>query len=230
MRSRSWSRRRSGPKSVREHHLRQWYVLGDLYDRVGDPISARRWFARDRRGRPRVRRRRATAALTRSLNRSSHRHRYHRLMPSMQFRAGVVAVVTNAAGQVMAFERSDVPGAWQLPQGGIDVGEATDAAAWRELFEETGLGPDQVELVGEYPEWTVYEWPAELRAAGKGRGAAAARPGAAMVHLPRARRRCRARAGRGRVLDVAMGRSRLADRTGRRVPPRRRTAQVLSSI
>jgi len=32
------------PKRVREHHLRQWYVLGDLYDRSGDPISARRWF------------------------------------------------------------------------------------------------------------------------------------------------------------------------------------------
>jgi hypothetical protein len=31
-------------QSVREHHLRQWYVLGDLYDRVGDPIAARRWF------------------------------------------------------------------------------------------------------------------------------------------------------------------------------------------
>jgi tetratricopeptide (TPR) repeat protein len=33
------------PKTVRDHHLRQWYVLGDLYDRVGDPINARRWFA-----------------------------------------------------------------------------------------------------------------------------------------------------------------------------------------
>lgn len=33
------------PKAIREFHLRQWYVLGDLYDRVGDPISARRWFA-----------------------------------------------------------------------------------------------------------------------------------------------------------------------------------------
>ncbi len=32
-------------KSVRDHHLRQWYVLGDLYDRLGDPITARRWFA-----------------------------------------------------------------------------------------------------------------------------------------------------------------------------------------
>ena len=33
------------PKAVRDFHLRQWYVLADLYDRTGDPISARRWFA-----------------------------------------------------------------------------------------------------------------------------------------------------------------------------------------
>jgi tetratricopeptide (TPR) repeat protein len=32
------------PKRVRDHHLRQWYVLGDLHDRLGDPINARRWF------------------------------------------------------------------------------------------------------------------------------------------------------------------------------------------
>jgi hypothetical protein len=32
------------PKKVREYHLRQWYVLGDLYDRAGDPIKARKWF------------------------------------------------------------------------------------------------------------------------------------------------------------------------------------------
>lgn len=34
------------PKKVREHHLREWYVLGDLYDRSGDPVEARRFFAR----------------------------------------------------------------------------------------------------------------------------------------------------------------------------------------
>ena len=32
------------PKKVREHHLRQWYVLGDLSDRSGDVIAARQWF------------------------------------------------------------------------------------------------------------------------------------------------------------------------------------------
>lgn len=35
---------RKAPKRVRDHHLREWYVLADLYDRVGDPIAARRWF------------------------------------------------------------------------------------------------------------------------------------------------------------------------------------------
>ena len=32
------------PKRVRTHHLRQWYVLADLYDRAGDTVSATRWF------------------------------------------------------------------------------------------------------------------------------------------------------------------------------------------
>ena len=34
------------PKRVRDHHLRQWYVLADLHDRAGDVIAARRWFER----------------------------------------------------------------------------------------------------------------------------------------------------------------------------------------
>lgn len=35
---------RKAPKRVRDHHLREWYVLGDLYDRLGETITARRWF------------------------------------------------------------------------------------------------------------------------------------------------------------------------------------------
>jgi len=31
---------------VRDHHLRQWYVLADLHDRAGDPIAAARLFQR----------------------------------------------------------------------------------------------------------------------------------------------------------------------------------------
>ncbi len=32
------------PKRVREYHLREWYVLGDLFDRAGDTVGATRWF------------------------------------------------------------------------------------------------------------------------------------------------------------------------------------------
>lgn len=93
-------------------------------------------------------------------------------MPSSNFRAGVVAVVTDSRGRLLAFERSDVPGAWQLPQGGIDVGESPISAAWRELGEETGLGAEEVDLVGEHPDWTVYEFPAAVRGSGKRLGQA----------------------------------------------------------
>lgn len=34
----------AAPKRVRDHHLRQWYALADLYDRAGDTVSATRWF------------------------------------------------------------------------------------------------------------------------------------------------------------------------------------------
>ena len=75
------------------------------------------------------------------------------------FRAGVIIVVERSDGMVLAFERCDAPGSWQLPQGGIDAGESRCEAAWRELGEETGLGAGQVSLIGEHPEWTVYELP-----------------------------------------------------------------------
>ncbi|NQV96967.1 MAG: hypothetical protein HQ486_04155 [Acidimicrobiaceae bacterium] len=36
----------SDPHKVQEHHLREWYVLGDLYDRAGDVAGARRLFTK----------------------------------------------------------------------------------------------------------------------------------------------------------------------------------------
>ena len=84
-------------------------------------------------------------------------------MSSQSFRAGVVIVIRRENGDLMAFERKDVPGSWQLPQGGIDIDEEPIDAAWRELTEETGLTNSDVAMVLELPEWIAYEWPAEIR-------------------------------------------------------------------
>lgn len=78
----------------------------------------------------------------------------------VSFRAGVVIVIRHPFdGRVMAFERANPAGQWQLPQGGLDVGERPYEAALRELAEETGLTAQDVSLVEEFPEWLAYEWP-----------------------------------------------------------------------
>ncbi len=80
-----------------------------------------------------------------------------------QFRAGVVIVVRHPnLKQIMAFERADVAGTWQLPQGGLEQGEEPISAAWRELKEETGLGEAEVVARVEYPDWVAYEWPDDV--------------------------------------------------------------------
>jgi putative (di)nucleoside polyphosphate hydrolase len=90
--------------------------------------------------------------------------RYRDGVSAQHFRAGVVIVVRHPnLSDILAFERADVPGSWQLPQGGLEQGEEPITAAWRELKEETGLGEADVILGVEYPEWIAYEWPAEVR-------------------------------------------------------------------
>ena len=87
-------------------------------------------------------------------------------MSGTNFRAGVVIVVRHPdLRRVLAFERADLAGQWQLPQGGLNRGETPIEGAWRELLEETGLGPESVLARAEYPEWLVYEWPDDVKAA-----------------------------------------------------------------
>jgi putative (di)nucleoside polyphosphate hydrolase len=89
---------------------------------------------------------------------------------SEHFRAGVGIVVIDSEGRVLGLERSDAPGSWQLPQGGIEAGEESLDAARRELEEETGIRWDRVELLAEYPSWLGYELPSANRSPKTGRG------------------------------------------------------------
>lgn len=76
-------------------------------------------------------------------------------------------MLINRAGLVWVGRRIDMPGDaegrghwWQMPQGGIDDGERPDAAALRELYEETDVR--SVEPLGETSEWLTYDLPPEL--------------------------------------------------------------------
>lgn len=75
--------------------------------------------------------------------------------------AGIMLV--NTERQVFVGQRLDTTvEAWQMPQGGIDRGETAEAAARRELREETGIAADKVALVAAAPDELFYDLPPEL--------------------------------------------------------------------
>lgn len=74
------------------------------------------------------------------------------------FRANVGMVLLNDRGQVFWGRRIGMSG-WQFPQGGIRPSETPEQAMFRELEEEVGLSPDQVELVGCTSRWLRYRLP-----------------------------------------------------------------------
>jgi len=56
---------------------------------------------------------------------------------------------------------------WQMPQGGINDGEAPFEAALRELFEETNVS--STSLIAEAPQWLSYDLPDNARGRWRGR-------------------------------------------------------------
>ncbi len=56
---------------------------------------------------------------------------------------------------------------WQMPQGGIDDGEAPYDAALRELFEETNVS--SASLIAEAPQWLSYDLPEGAKSGWRGR-------------------------------------------------------------
>jgi len=79
----------------------------------------------------------------------------------LPYRSGVGLCVFNREGLVFCAERRDYPGAWQMPQGGINKGEDLRMAALRELKEE--IGTDNAVIIRVLEEKLRYEFPDYLQ-------------------------------------------------------------------
>ncbi|HZU68622.1 MAG TPA: NUDIX domain-containing protein [Ktedonobacteraceae bacterium] len=66
-----------------------------------------------------------------------------------QFRIGVFALIFNEQGHILLGHRRDTDW-WNLPGGGMEIGETVDEALRREVQEETGLEIEVEKLVGVY--------------------------------------------------------------------------------
>jgi putative (di)nucleoside polyphosphate hydrolase len=74
------------------------------------------------------------------------------------FRANVGIILANNDGKLLLAGRIGSKG-WQFPQGGMLVGEDPADAMYRELHEEVGLGPGDVDVLGATEGWLRYRLP-----------------------------------------------------------------------
>ena len=80
------------------------------------------------------------------------------LIDTQGFRANVGIVLIRDGGDVFLGGRSDGRG-WQFPQGGVQRDETAEQALFRELREEVGLEPGDVEVIAATRSWLRYRLP-----------------------------------------------------------------------
>ena len=74
------------------------------------------------------------------------------------YRENVGIVICNDQRKVLWARRTGEE-AWQFPQGGINNGESAEEAMYRELKEEVGLDPHNVEILARTKGWLKYDVP-----------------------------------------------------------------------
>lgn len=74
------------------------------------------------------------------------------------YRPNVGIILVNARNEVFWGKRIREH-SWQFPQGGIKHGESPQQAMYRELYEEVGLLPEHVKILGRTRGWLRYDVP-----------------------------------------------------------------------
>ncbi len=80
------------------------------------------------------------------------------MIDSKGYRPNVGIILCNDDGRVFWAKRKGA-NSWQFPQGGIDSNEDPETAMYRELWEETGLLAEDVQLLGRTRYWLRYKLP-----------------------------------------------------------------------
>ncbi|MCY4471321.1 MAG: RNA pyrophosphohydrolase [Kistimonas sp.] len=83
------------------------------------------------------------------------------MIDSDGFRPNVGIIIANSESEVL-WARRATQDAWQFPQGGLQKQESPQQAMYRELYEEVGLKPQDVNVLAHTRNWLRYWIPPQL--------------------------------------------------------------------
>lgn len=78
------------------------------------------------------------------------------------YRECVGIILMNNQQELFLGKRAGLSDAWQFPQGGVYKHELPEQALYRELWEEIGLSPTDVKMLGKTQDWLKYELPESM--------------------------------------------------------------------